>query len=312
MLTMNIYVAVTDSDWYDLLASQSNIEEVNFWQPGGNRAFSAIDQGGLFLLKPHRRNVIFGGGIFAYSTLLPVSLAWAAFQIGNGAVSLEHMRQRIEKYRRKPASPHEDYTIGCIILTQPFFFTEVDWVELPDDWKSNIVQGRRYDVSQEPGLSLYEAVTSQINLTNKQAQPSLKVAEPLARYGTPTLVQPRLGQGAFRVVVTDAYQRRCALSGEKVLPVLEAAHIRPYGEGGRHQIENGLLLRSDLHTLFDRGYLTVTPDYHLEVSSRIRDDYENGHDYYVYHGILIREPRRGAPRPSVENLTWHNENRYLG
>jgi putative restriction endonuclease len=40
-------------------------------------------------------------------------------------------------------------------------------------------------------------------------------------------VQPRLGQGAFRLLVTDAYQRRCAVTGERTLPVLDAAHIRP-------------------------------------------------------------------------------------
>lgn len=309
---MNIFVAVTDSDWFNLLASQANIDEVNFWQPGGNRAFRSIEPGELFLFKPHRKNVVFGGGIFAYSTLLPVSLAWASFQIGNGVNSLDQMRKRIEMYRRKPAALNEDYTIGCIILTQPFFFRETDWIPLPDDWNINIVQGRRYEISQEPGLSLYQAVTYQLWAGDPSTKITSSVSEPLIRYGKPTLFLPRLGQGAFRVVVTDAYERRCALTGEKVLPVLEAAHIRPYGEGGMHQIENGLLLRSDLHTLFDRGYITVSPDYHLEVSKRIREDYENGHEYYAYHGILVRSPKAGVPRPSAENLSWHNEYRFLG
>lgn len=49
------------------------------------------------------------------------------------------------------------------------------------------------------------------------------------------LIRHRLGQGAFRVLVTDAYQRRCAISGEKTLPVLEAAHIRPYSQHGYRQ-----------------------------------------------------------------------------
>ena len=47
------------------------------------------------------------------------------------------------------------------------------------------------------------------------------------RYGNPLMVRPRLGQGYFRVLVTETYQRRCALTGEKTLPVLEAAHIKP-------------------------------------------------------------------------------------
>ena len=66
-------------------------------------------------------------------------------------------------------------------------------------------------------------------------------------------IQARLRQGAFRVLVTDSYDRRCALSGERTLPVLQAAHIKPYAEGGLHQVPNGILLRSDIHVLFDAG-----------------------------------------------------------
>ena len=72
---------------------------------------------------------------------------------------------------------------------------------------------------------------------------------PQARFGEPTLVRPRLGQGAFRIVVTDNYQRRCAISGERTLPALDAAHIRPYAEGGLHEPSNGVLLRRDIHKL---------------------------------------------------------------
>jgi putative restriction endonuclease len=92
-------------------------------------------------------------------------------------------------------------------------------------------------------------------------------------------VQPRLGQGAFRLLVTDAYQRRCAVTGERTLPVLDAAHTRPYAELGPHRLENGILLRKDLHALFDAGRVTVTPSLELRVSRRIREEFENGRDY---------------------------------
>ena len=74
-----------------------------------------------------------------------------------------------------------------------------------------------------------------------------------ARFGRPALIQPRLGQGAFRVAVTDAYERRCALTRERTLPIPDAAHIRAYAAGGGHEIPNGLLLRTDIHRLFDLG-----------------------------------------------------------
>jgi putative restriction endonuclease len=113
-------------------------------------------------------------------------------------------------------------------------------------------------------------------------------------------------------VVTDAYDRRCAASGERTLPVLQAAHIKPYADGGPHNVDNGLLLRSDLHTLFDRGYLTVTPEARIEVSGKIREEFENGRDYYALHGRPLRLPTPQYAGPSGELLAWHNEHVFLG
>jgi len=109
------------------------------------------------------------------------------------------------------------------------------------------------------------------------------------------------------VIVTDAYERRCAITGERTLPVLEAAHIKPYGSGGPHELENGLLLRSDVHTLFDQGYVTVDADQlKVVVSSRIREEFENGRDHYHLHGRAIRLPRETDSLPSHEYLAFHN------
>ena len=69
-----------------------------------------------------------------------------------------------------------------------------------------------------------------------------------------------LGQAAFKALVQEAYGRRCAVTGDKIVPVLQAAHIRPVTAEGENRVDNGLLLRSDVHTLFDRGYLGVHPD----------------------------------------------------
>ncbi len=131
-------------------------------------------------------------------------------------------------------------------------------------------------------------------------------------YGPPIPIQPRLGQRSFRVAVLDAYARRCAITGAKTLPVLEAAHIRDYHDHPVHSIDNGILLRADMPKLFDAGYVTVTPDSRFEVSRRIKEEFENGRDYYALHGSPIRLPVEVAHRPAVESLIWHNERRYLG
>ena len=117
----------------------------------------------------------------------------------------------------------------------------------------------------------------------------------------------RIGQGAFRVLITDAYSRKCAITGEKTLPVLEAAHIKAYAESGPHAISNGLLLRSDMHKLFDAGYITITKDHKVEISKRIREEFENGKEYYQYHGKeLLNLPERQLNKPDSKFIEWHN------
>jgi putative restriction endonuclease len=126
------------------------------------------------------------------------------------------------------------------------------------------------------------------------------------------IIYPRLGQGSFRVVVTENYERRCAITQERTLPALQAAHIKPYAEGGPHVAGNGILLRSDLHNLLDAGYITVSQDHRLEVSGRIREEFENGRDYYALHGHPIHLPSASACNPSKEYLEWHRENAFRG
>ncbi|MEQ8484676.1 MAG: HNH endonuclease [Pseudomonadales bacterium] len=302
---IKLVVAVTDGSWFEQLRARSELNEVNFWAPSAVN-FRALSPGELFLFKLHApRNFIVGGGIFAYSTALPCSLAWDAFGAANGVSNLIEMRERIGRYRREPLDHRYDFEIGCRILTQPFFFEELYWIPVPKSWSSNIVSFKTYDTNDQEAFELWGAVMQRCRLQ------SVKDA-PQPRYGSPQTVQPRLGQGAFRVLVTDAYRRRCAISGEKTLPALEAAHIRPYAEGGEHSLNNGLLLRRDIHSLFDAGYVTVTPDLRFEVSRRIRDEFENGREYYKLHGQGISTPEAATGRPDASALAWHNDNRFKG
>ena len=311
---MRAYVAVTDGDWFRFLRARADaIEEVNFWQPGGQRAFTAIEAGQPFLFKLHSPdNYIVGGGFFAWSTLLPAPLAWETFGPANGASSLDEMRARIEQYRRSPADPRGAYQIGCILLQQPFFFEERDWIPIPPDWSPNIVQGKTYDLSVEPGRELWRRAQTLL-LARAQAEHMHLIEQSLAgRRGYQYLAYARLGQGTFRVAVLDSYSRRCAITGERTVPALEAAHIRPYSRGGVHQVTNGLLLRRDIHTLFDLGYVTVTPKYEFRVSGRIREEYENGREYYALAGRTLRVPEIPDLRPDRDSLQWHSSERFLG
>ncbi|MCE2946585.1 MAG: HNH endonuclease [bacterium] len=302
---VSLVVAVTDGDWFEFLRQSPQLAEVNFWAPSSAN-FRALAPGELFLFKLHSpRNFIVGGGIYTYSNTLPWSLAWEAFGEANGAPSAEEMRRRIAKYRRADPEDRSAFTIGCRILSQPFFLDESHWIPVPASWSPNIVSFKTYTTDTMEGRDLWnEIMARRLDAIRREE------AVPAERYGNPVLVRPRLGQGAFRVMVTDSYERRCAMTSERTLPALEAAHIRPYSDGGEHAPSNGLLLRRDLHALFDGGYMTVTPELKVEVSTRIREEFENGKHYYALHGQSILVPKEAAHRPDRASLDWHNEKRF--
>jgi putative restriction endonuclease len=309
---VKFYIGITDNTWFKFLAERQP-DEVNFWQPGGTSTFRALTPGELFLFKLHSPlNFIVGGGFFVKHSLVPLSLAWEAFGEKNGTEVLTIFREKVLRYRGRNARVEPDPTIGCIILSQPFFLDRAEWLSVPEDWKPNIVQGKTYSTDERIGAALWSQIQEKLLLQTHPKDEVVSVAELTSRYGAEYLIKARLGQGAFRVLVTDAYSRRCAMTGEKTLPVLESAHIKPYASSGPHSVNNGLLLRSDLHKLFDLGYVTVTADYHIEVSKRIKEEYENGRDYYALQGkSLISLPNEALCRPSREYIDWHNDNVFL-
>ena len=291
-------------------------DEVNFWQPSGDRGFAAIRAGELFLFKlKSPRNAIGGFGVFFHAYNVPISLAWEAFGAKNGAPSLPEMRRRVSRYR-KDSGPL-DYTIGCRIVVQPVFLPRELWVPQPESWSPQTVTGRRFDTVEAEGRALWDAVMSAAEAAGAPAlAPGVAerqapfIREDLPRFGAPALVQPRLGQGAFRVAVTDAYGRECALSGGRVLPALDAAHIRAYAEGGAHDVSNGLLLRRDIHSVFDAGYATFDDDLRFVVSDRVRTEFNNGNEYRRLHGARLKLPNDPRLSPDKAALAWHRENRF--
>jgi putative restriction endonuclease len=307
---MKIWVGVTDDDWFSRL-SMLRPDEVNFWQPSGSRTFRALQPGELFLFKLHSpKNFIVGGGHFVRYSQLPASLAWDAFADKNGVASLDELRIRIRRYRREDDAI--DPVIGCNILAEPFFLQRSEWIPVPKSWAPNIVQGKTYDTETAEGRALWGSIQLAVTGHGRVKEPALiEEFSDENRFGAEYLTRGRLGQGAFRVLVTDAYERRCAVTGEKTLPVLEAAHIKPYALNGPHRVSNGILLRSDLHKLFDLGYVTVTPDLRLHVSPRLKAEWHNGLEYYAHHGKPLRfHPADPPSLPSPEFLKWHNEVRF--
>jgi putative restriction endonuclease len=111
-------------------------------------------------------------------------------------------------------------------------------------------------------------------------------------------IRLRRGQPAFRAALMEAYGRRCAITGCAVEDVLEAAHITPYLGALTNHVSNGLLLRTDLHTLFDCGLLAIEPKTRMVVVANSLE----GSSYSKIAGKVLRPPNDAASGPSQRNL----------
>lgn len=305
-------IAITDKGWYEFLAAHPEIQEVNFWRPSARRPFNAPDFSPfLFKLKsPHK--VICGFGYYVTYSQLPSWLAWETFGQGNGTPTRADMESRLETIRKRIGYVSDgkgDY-VGCTLIVQPVFFPPEAWIPQPQDWRDRVLTDMKYDLAAGEGRRVWEACRSIALSLGAERQAALLEPRETERYGSPVSVKPRLGQRTFRIAVLDAYGRSCAVTSEHSLPALEASHIQPYADGGLHAVANGVLLRADIHRLFDKGYVTITPDLRLLVSARLREEFSNGKTYYPMDGGIVRVPETAKHRPDPELLRWHNDHTF--
>jgi putative restriction endonuclease len=313
------YIGLTDPDWYQFLSKQPHVDEVNFWQPHAGQAFRALKPNEPFIFKlraPYK--AIAGFGFYARYETLPAWLAWECFEEMNGAPDRDTMIDQIVRLRNddSPAIRAGNFSIGSIMIAAPVFFPPSEWVTPPLDWaKTGIQKGKSYPLDSGEGRRIIKECYDKAFAGNRYwniQHPRDGIGDESARYGSPTTIRPRLGQGLFSLAVRDAYDGACAVTHEHSAPVLEAAHIKPYACGGEHDVNNGLLLRRDLHRLFDRGYVTVTPDYRFRVGNSLRDEFNNGRSYYGMDGSLIAIPEQIQLQPARELLDWHGEEVFRG
>ncbi|MEP7027126.1 MAG: HNH endonuclease [Candidatus Eisenbacteria bacterium] len=270
----------------------------------------------IFKLKQEQGGWIVGFGVFAAHVIQPMWLAWDEFDKQNGAATFTDFHQMLSDIRSKKgkaSDPTGSYEIGCVLLSDPIFFPRDAWIPAPIDWKPQVVQEAGYDLTSGEGARIWDhcrQVAAGTRIGNQFMDRGALYSGP--RHGKPTLVHPRMGQGIFRAAVTDAYGRACAVTTEHSLPVLEAAHIRPFAEGGDHELRNGVLLRTDIHRLFDRGYVSITPELEFVVSRKLKDEFANGKTYYSLQGRRIHSPRNKGEQPAAELLDWHLREKFRG
>ena len=326
-------ISNTDRAWFDHLAGLARerggrLDEVNFWRPKDQQSLQIIDPGAPFFLRLKRPTyAIAGWGFFAHWQLVPFREAWQLFGQKNGAAGFEAFRANIARLRGSDPAVRGAKPLGCIMLRDVTFLPPERWLPWgpTEGWSRNIVTDKSCDLTTEPGRRLLRLLAESNAAADSAAIGDGEWSSPPDLGGSPFLplevderrwreavVSARDGQGIFRSRLLDAYGSRCALTGERVVPVLEAAHIQPYMGPASNHIQNGLLLRADLHNLYDAELVGITPDYRFRVSERVRAEYDNGEEYYDLErsGARLRLPEDPAKRPSRDALAWHLEKMF--
>lgn len=300
-------------------ASGPAAEEFVLWRPAGQSgATIPLGPGEPVILtvpteaSSSSRSAV-GGGLFSGRSRMTLSELWEWFGEASGARGLQELRSSYTVATSRELEAADDPDVDTTLLHHVRFFTLEERVEVPIDATSFTFNQGRY-VQLSGRTSSDPALRAVLTYFDPKSEPG---ADEVARIVLSTIraaarsVVPRLGQGAFRAMVSDAYSHQCALTGYKVRPVLEAAHIKSYSSGGEHRLDNGLLLRSDVHTLYDRGFIAFDDLGGLMVSSQLRERFGNGDWYYARVGSPLAAPKRSVDAPNREFLAWHREAVFL-
>lgn len=315
---MEPFVANTDQRWFDFLRATSAsgvVDEVNFWSPEAQRPMKHMHPGEpMFFRLKRPRYAVAGYGFFAHFALLELDAAWDTFGASNGFPDRIRFLEALGGWRGQDVATvrSDGRKLACTILRDAVFWPEERWISWGDEraWPRNVTQGMTI---RDPKAA--DELLRQIQLDQfvppEEFAPAFTLVDADERELVMAESRRRVGQGAFRARLLTAYGARCAITGERTEPVLDAAHVQPYLGPRSNHIQNGLLLTKEFHALFDHGLVTVTPELVVRVSPRIRDRWSNGRRYYEFHDRKLAVlPEQTEDRPSPDALQWHNSRRF--
>lgn len=159
-------------------------------------------------------------------------IAWETFGVANGVASMAEMGRRVRALRRDDG---RDDRVGCVVLSGVTILPPELRPAAPADFQSNTVRGAGFDLTLGDPKRAWDQLLA-LSAPTPFASPIISVP---GGYHDPAFAKARRGQGAFRLMVMDSYDRRCAITGERTLPVLEAAHIKPFAGEQTHEVANG-------------------------------------------------------------------------
>jgi putative restriction endonuclease len=312
---------VTNNDWFDRLSREATggppvrLDEACFWHPHALRPVVDAEPGEIAFLKLKAPQSAIGGyGFFAaFFVASDANWAWRNFGVRAGVGSRTELARLLGRSDEEMRTP-----LGCTLLRNLTFWPDHRWLAWREERgfrRQNVRGGREKDPAN--AALLMATVAADGAATPPDLVSNFRLLDTDERRRVEHEEAVREGQRVFRARLLDAYGRQCAITGEHTEPVLEAAHIQPYLGPASNHVQNGLLVTSEFHTLFDDGLVAIEPpagnrrEHRIRVSKTIRERWNNGHRYNAYDGRPLHfVPDSPTERPSVEALEWHLSTRF--
>lgn len=285
-------ISPTDKSWFDLLKKQQFNSYVNFWTPTPwNIRKPRFEDRWYFLLKSPIRKIGGFGELIEYKNMT-IADAWKHYGLRNGCESFENMSAKVQSYVNKHSKRNgkkdvsiEDYKIGCLILKNCQFWDEGDYLD-PLEYNASV----KDQVVTRKIFDRYDPFLHDSNNNSFQI-----LSEPREDYKAQ--INQRRGQGKFQGLILKAYNNACCISGETCPELLDAAHIQNYLTESSNHVQNGLLLRVDIHRLYDNGLLYIDDQFNILVSPLLK-----GTMYWQYNRKSIKLPGDINDYPSKNAL----------
>lgn len=254
-------IAPTDYNWFSFLKETYTTGIVNFWTPTPWNIKNVEIGSKWYFKRKGGEKFICGYGIYNGIETMTVKNAWSKFGINNGCSSFTQFKTSLSKYNDEIAS---EKIIGAILLSDVVFFDEKDFINLDNigiEWSNGIVKYKTYNDSDI------------ILPSDLEEKSDFKLVKTTKKQKRESNINLREGQSEFRQKISKIYNYKCCITGESCPDLLEAAHIQPYISKDSNHVQNGLLLRVDIHKMFDSGLIAINKDYEIIISSKIQTDY---------------------------------------
>ncbi len=293
---MTAVYASTTRLWFDALA-RLRPEKVAFWQPTPARPLR-LHPGERWYFKELGAPLVLGFGTYSGWERLTIEDLFETYGIAAGYATKADLIAALQIFDPDKGAGSE---IGNVVLNDftpfehPIALGSVGLNDL--NVRFNYIEGDDPIAAYVGGLRAGQPATHF----------ELRNAERAERAAATRKV--RVGQGAFRRLLIGTYGAVCAFTGPQLEETLQAAHIQPYVDAESNHIRNGLLLRADMHLLFDLGLLTLTSDCRIEVSKKL-----SGRDPSVecLHGTVATLKSVDGVKPSPPAIEFHRAEVFVG